>query len=193
MLFAQAGGGVVGPAGGPGGPPPGMPGAVVTILILYGVIFGGIFIVAFTLQVLYCMAASKCLKQIAPRNRQAEPGSVWLALIPCIGFIFHFMTSFKMVGSVKSEFQDRGWKPDGDHGQLWVILELVGAFTFLPLWLVAAIMSWIKVLGYARQFEEDRPTLGYDTRRRYDDDDEDEDDEDDRPRRNRDGYRRRYD
>jgi hypothetical protein len=159
----------------------------------------------YAVQILYCLSAARCLKQIAPRNRLLEPGQVWLSLIPCVGFVFHIINDFKLVDSVKNEFEDRRWAADGDYGKLWVILYLVGALAFGPLALVAFVMMWVKVAGYARQFQEDHPALGYDERSyrrgRYDDPDDDDpdddDDEDDRPRRRSRrtdrGYRRRYD
>ena len=164
-----------------------MPGAVATILIIYAVVGGTLLVIYYALQILYCLSAARCLKLIHPRNRQAEPGSVWLALIPCVGYVFHIITNFKLLTAIKNEFEDRGWKKDGDFGQLWVILELIGFFTFYPLWVAAFVMTWVKVAGYAKQFDEDQPTLGYD-----DDEDEEDDLDEDRPR-GRGNYRRRYD
>jgi hypothetical protein len=182
----------VGP-GGPGNQPPD-PALVGGILTMYFLCIGFIIIVGYTIRLLHARSMANCLHQIAPRNRTTEPGTVWLSAIPIIGGIFHIISMFKVPDSVKNEYEDRGWREDGDFGKQWAIIYLVGAFVAGPLAIIALIIFWNKISGYTKEMmsrgpgryddygddEDDRPRRRSRSRREYDDED---DDEDYRPRR----------
>ena len=168
-LFAQAGRPFGGPGGGnQQGPPPEVVGG---IILTYVLCIGFLVLVSYTIRIFFCLSMSKCLKEIAPRNRTAEPGSVWLCLIPLVGFIFSILTMFRVPESVKNEYDDRGWRGDGDFGKQWAIIYLIGIFVAGPLALVALIIFWSKVSGYTKEMMSRPAGRGYD------------DEDDDRPRR----------
>jgi hypothetical protein len=183
-LFAQRGGQVgVGAGDGDGL-------ALGGLLAAYGVVLA----IAIAVQIMFLLSLSKCLKQISPRNRRMEPGQVWLALIPIFGFIWTIIMVLKIADSLRDEFEDRGFRGDGDFGKTIGLVFIIGSFICGPVGLVCWIMYWLKINGYRKQLEasgrgkedyddeeDDRPRRK--SRRR---DEEEEDlDEDDRPRRRR--------
>lgn len=143
------------------------------ILMFYGVII----VIALVIQVLFLLSMSKCLKQISPRNRQMEPGQVWLCLIPVFGFVWTILMMLRVADSLKDEYYDRRLRGDGDFGKTLGIVYLVCAFVCGPAALVCFVMYWVKIAGYTRTLMNS----GYADD--YDDDDDDYDD--DRPRRRR--------
>lgn len=159
-------------------------GAMIGVLCVYGVILA----VAVGIQVLFLMSLSKCFKQIAPRNRQMEPGQVWLNLIPLFNLVWMILTILKLADSLRDEYEDRGLRGDGDYGKtiglVYIISAIIGCS---PVALVCFIMYWVKVAGYTRELtgsrrgrgdeDDDRPS------RRSRDDEDDRDD--DRPSRRR--------
>ena len=173
-LFAQ------GPAGFRGGnnqPPPPDPAVITGILAFYFGCIGFVAIVGYIIRLLHARSMVNCLKQIAPRNRTVEPGTVWLSAIPLIGGIMHIIAMFKLPASLENEYRSRGWRSDGDFGKTLAIVYLVCAFVAFPAAMVVFIMYWVKHNGYTQELMS-RPS-----RREYDDEDEDEDD--DRPRSRR--------
>jgi heme/copper-type cytochrome/quinol oxidase subunit 2 len=172
--------------------PPGAPdaGIVAGMLAFYAVVL----VVAIVIQVMFLLTMSKCLKQISPRNRQMEPGMVWLCLIPIFGLVWTIIMILRVADSLRDEYDDRGMRGDGDYGKTIGIVYIVTAFLCGPVGLICWIMYWVKIAGYTKQLaarrgyaedddedeEDDRPRK----KRRRDEDDED-DEEDDRPRRRR--------
>jgi hypothetical protein len=157
--------------------------------------YGVLLAVGLTIQILFLLSLSKCFKEIDPRNRQMEPGQVWLNLIPLFNIVWIILTVLKLADSLRAEYRDRGIHGDDDYGKtiglVYVISALIGCS---PVALVCFIMYWVKVAGYTRQlreaggrgdYDDDRPSRRRD---RDDEDDRRDRDEDDRPsrRRNRD-------
>lgn len=172
----------------PKGDPAAAAGMAAGILIFYGIII----VVAIAIQVCFLLSMSKCFKAISPRNRQMEPGKVWLALIPIFGLVWTIIMILKLSDSLRDEYDDRGMRGDGDFGKTLGIVYIVSSFICGPVALITFIMYWVKVAGYSKALlsrgggrydddddddEDDRPRK----RRRRDDDDDD----DDRPRRRR--------
>jgi hypothetical protein len=139
------------------------------IMCFYGVIIAASIVV----QIFFLLTMSRCLKQISRRNRQMEPGQVWLCLIPIFGFVWTILMIIRVADSLADEYYDRGLRGDGDFGKTLGIVYLVSAFVCGPVALVVFIMYWVKIAGYTRELIADRGGGGYG----------DYDDRDDRPRR----------
>ena len=168
-------------------------GVLAGVLVFYAVVL----VVAIAVQIMFLLTMSRCLHQISRRNRQMEPGQVWLCLIPIFGFVWTIIMILRVADSLRDEFDDRGLRGDGDYGKTLGIIYVVTSVACGPVGLICWIMYWVKIAGYTKQLaarrgysddyeddEDDRPRK----RRRRDEDDEDEDDEDeddDRPRRRR--------
>ena len=178
-LFAQ-----VGKGGGAGGG--GDAGAGIFLFLCF---YGVLILVAITIQVLFLLTISRCLKEIAPRNRKMEPGQVWLCLIPLFGFVWTIIMLLRVADSLKDEFYDRDLQGDGDYGKTLGIVYIVSSIICGIVGLVCFIMYWVKISGYTkqlRQYPSDRADDDYDDeappppRRPRP---RDEDDDDDRPSR----------
>jgi hypothetical protein len=46
--------------------------------------------IGLTIAIFFYLTLSRCLSRIRSRNREMEPGQVWLNLIPCFGIIWIF-------------------------------------------------------------------------------------------------------
>ena len=141
------------------------------------------------------MSLSKCLHQVAPRNRRIEPGQVWLNLIPLFNIVWIILTILRTAESLQNEYEDRGLRGDGDYGKTSGLIYYVGSLVCGPVGLVGFIMYWMKIAGYTRElretgggdydeYEDDRPRKK--KKRRVEDEDEDDDRDDDRGRSYRD-------
>jgi hypothetical protein len=146
-------------------------GVLMGVMCFYGVLIA----FAIALQVMFLLSMSKCLKQISPRNRQMEPGQVWLCLIPLFGAVWTIIMMLRVADSLRDEYDDRGLRGDGDFGKTLGIVYIVSAFVCGPVALVCFIMYWVKINGYTKEL----------TSAGRGGDDDDEDDYDDRPRRKR--------
>ena len=174
--------------GGNGGAAAGAGGVDIGIILCF---WGLAFLVGITIQCLFLNSLSKCLKQIAPRNRTMEPGQVWLNLIPLFNYVWMFITIIRLSESLDAEYRSRRMSGDGDFGKqtgiIFMVLSLIGCgcigFIFL-------IMYWVKIAGFTKELQssarprdeefedDDRPR-----RRPRDEDDRDRNDDDDyRPR-----------
>jgi hypothetical protein len=149
-------------------PPPPGPGAGEWAMII--AFYVGLIVIGYVIRIFFLLTLSKCLKEIAPKNRQMEPGQVWLALIPIFDVIWIIIIAIRLADSLKDEYEDRGLTGDGDFGKTLGIVYIVSAFICGCVSLVCFIMYWVKIAGYSR-------TLRETGRRRGDDFD------DDRPRR----------
>lgn len=184
----------------PGGPPPD-PGGMLAVCGCYLVVFAVLLVV----QVLFLRSVSRCLQQVRPRNREMEPGQVWLNLIPLFGAVWIILTVIRVSDSLRKEYDDRGLRGDGDYGKTTGLVYTIGMLVCGLVGLVGWVMYWSKIAGYTREletdpgygddYEDDRPRRRSSRRddeyddddrprnRRRDDDEYEEDDGDDRPRR----------
>jgi uncharacterized membrane protein YhaH (DUF805 family) len=180
MIFAQQ----KGFGGGPGGAGSGPPEAFWIIFVAMMVVFVVVIII---IQIFFLLTLSRALQRCSPRNRQMEPGMVWLNLIPCFNLVWLFVTVLRLADSLREEFYDRRLRADGDFGRTiglaYLILNLCGMIPYIGIifsfaGFVCWIIYWVKIAGYSRQLLED-------TEERYNSYDERDDDgrDDDRDRR----------
>jgi amino acid transporter len=146
---------------------------IITILAVLGVLL----VVVLVVYIFFLLSVSNCFKQIARRNRQMEPGQVWLCLIPLFGTVWHFLMLFKLADSLAAEYRDRRLPPEGDFGKTLAIVELVTAFLCGPVYYIVAIFNWVKIVGYTRQLRMDSGTSDTGD---FDDRDDDHDSDEDR-------------
>jgi hypothetical protein len=129
--------------------------------------------------VFYLLAMQNALNQVSPRNRDMEPGMVFLGLIPCFNLVWLFFIVSRVASSLEKEYDSRGLSGDGDFGKgvgiTGCILNCVCCS--FPGWLICGIIHMNKIKGYVARLEKG-------SRRKSRDEDEEED-EDDRPRRKR--------
>lgn len=133
--------------------------AMAAVCCFYAVVF----ILAIGFAIFHLMTMYKALSAVSPRNRDMEPGQIFLLFIPFFGIVWQFFVVLRTSSSLEKEFDDRGISGDGgDFGKtlgLWaLILNLVGC---APVGLILFIIYLFKIRGYTA-------TL---TSRRRDDDD----------------------
>lgn len=149
----------------------------------------GFALIGLALLIVLLMALSNCLAAVSRRNRQMQPGQVWLNLIPCFGLVWLILTVIRVSDSLRDEYHDRGLRGDGDYGRTMGILFYVFTLVCGPVGWVFLFIYRAKIVEYTRQLNADaaRDDDGDDRpRRRRRDDEYEDDDRDDRPRRRRD-------
>ncbi|QEL21040.1 hypothetical protein PX52LOC_08169 [Limnoglobus roseus] len=173
------------------------------LLVIIGVVLA--------IQILFLLNLSRCLQQISPRNRDIEPGSVWLWLVPFVNLVWMFIVVNRVSSSLKNEYRDRGWRVRSDFGSsvgltycgcvLASIIPVVGAI-FGLIALVCFCIYYRQIAGYKTELVENSGPEGDDRRdegrsrrgsRRYADEDDDYDDRRDRRDRRGDRYDDDYD
>jgi hypothetical protein len=170
ILFAQRQGG-----GGGGGEAAAAGGIVITIAM--GCAYFAVFALQIAYVVWFFMTTYKVLNACSPRNRDMEPGMVFLMFIPLFSVIWIFFIIFRISSSLEKEFRSRGLPRDGDFGAtlgLWGIIS--NLLCCAPVGIILNIMWLMKLGGYTKTLSEGG------SRRSVRDDDDD----DDRPRRRRD-------
>lgn len=159
-----------------------------TLLVLLWVLLliGSITLLVFFILTL--VAAMNCLDRCARRNRDMEPGMVWLSLIPLFGYVWSYFVVIRVEEALTREYKTRGLRQPKDFGQPLGLAALICWHAGVLLcWLGIGILGflaagglfipyWQGLLKYQKQLPD---------RRRDDRYDEDEDDYDDRPRRRR--------
>src|SRR5262245_11739327 len=103
-----------------------------------------ILAVVLAIYIFFCLTLMRTQKEVHPRNQLIPPGLVWLHMlhlgggIPILGIIVSIGASIwdlimilKLSGSLKLEFEDRGWSTDEGFGRpvglVWTVGQLVGA------------------------------------------------------------------
>jgi hypothetical protein len=132
--------------------------------------------IGLAIMVPFLLTLKKALSRVSPRNRQMEPGMVWLMLIPCVNIVWQFVVAVKVPDSLRNEFRDRGQDDGSDYGKgialAQAVLGLVGgvvsnvASRAQPdvrglgtcvsgvlglVGLVLFILFWVKVSNYSNQ------------------------------------------
>jgi hypothetical protein len=138
--------------------------------------------VGLALLIWFMVTAYGALNAISPRNREMEPGMIFLLLIPCFNLVWFFLVVIRLANSFEKEFSDRGIRSDGDFGKSQGITMIILVILCGPIGWIFQIMYILKIQGYAAQLAEGG---GRRRRRDRDEDDEDVDDDDDRPSRRR--------
>ena len=113
--------------------------------------------ISLTIAILYLMNLQNLMKEVNQKNRQVEPGNVWLMLIPLFNIIYPFILYPKICDSVKAEFEFRGKPEAGDYGRaLGITMPILGLVGFVPFLgtlaglanLVIFIIFWVKMAEY---------------------------------------------
>ena len=126
-------------------------GAILITLLCVGVLLLGIL----ALYIFFCLTLQRTMSEVRPRNRTMAPGLVWLHLlhlggaIPILGIVIGIAASIwdlvmvlKIGSSLKQEFEDRGWRTDGEgFGKIVGLIWCIGQLTTLPLSLVMNIIG----------------------------------------------------
>lgn len=167
-LFAQQQFG----GGGRGGGPEAFPPIVLCIELPFIFIGLGLFI-------WFLVGTYGALNAVSPRNRDMEPGMVFLLLVPCLNLVWYFLVVIRVGDSLQREYSDRGMRGDGDFGKTLGIIMILLIIFCGPIGWILQIVYLMKLRGYVAQLSEDGG--GHRRRRDYDDDDDD----DDRPSRRR--------
>ncbi|MSQ96441.1 MAG: hypothetical protein EXR98_18065 [Gemmataceae bacterium] len=107
----------------------------------------------------YLVSMSAALKQVSPENRSMQPGSVYLALIPCFHFVWLFFVVVRVANSLEKEFRERGLSSDGDCGKRVGILgAILLCLCASPAWLICDIIQIKQVNACMRQLEAAPPS-----------------------------------
>jgi hypothetical protein len=114
-----------------------------------------VLVVVLAIYIFFCLTLMRTQSEVHPRNRLIPAGLVWLHLlhlggsIPILGIVVSIGASvwdlimvIKLAGSLKLEFEDRGWGTEGEGfgrtvGLIWSIGQLAG----LPLGLVFNLLG----------------------------------------------------
>ena len=179
-------------------PPPGDFAAAATVIFI---IIGVALVIGLLIFIFYLLSLSKALSLVRQRNREMEPGLVWLNLIPCLNIVWIFITVVRIAASLRREYRSRGIRRrDSDFGQsigiAFAALQIAGIIPYVGVvcsiaGFICWIIHWVQIAGFNAKLENSRS-------RRYDDDEDDGDDDDyerddyrDRSR-DRDSYKDRF-
>jgi len=119
--------------------------------------------VLLVLSILFLLTLHQTQKQVRESNRELSPGLVWLTLIPLFGTIWAAIMVPKLTNSLRREFEDRGWRTDGEGfgyipGMIWawggvanlVLSILQNVLRFADLGPIAVLLSLLGLpLGLA--------------------------------------------
>jgi hypothetical protein len=93
------------------GPPPEF---LIGLLVCVGVILA----IAIAIQILFLLTLFRTQTQVAERNREIQPGTVWwtilINLVPIVGAIWCAYMVNKLSDSLRREYEDRGWRTGGE-------------------------------------------------------------------------------
>jgi hypothetical protein len=128
-------------------------------LIAIFVIVGIWFVIWLTISIFFCLTLMRCLQRVQPRNRDMEPGSVWLNLIPCFEMVWIFITVLKIASSLQKEWRSRRCPMEGEVfgqgvGIAFAALSLAGMIPYIGVLfsiasLVCFIIYWVQIAGYS--------------------------------------------
>jgi hypothetical protein len=143
-----------------------------------------ILAVVIIIQILFLLTLHRTMKEVRERNREVQPGMVWLTLIPLFGMIWIIILVTKIANSLRKEFEDRDWRTDGESfgrtvGLLYawggvasvvisIIQNVLQAADMAPVAmifgllslpvslgiLVCWIMYWVQISQYGRRLRE---------------------------------------
>jgi hypothetical protein len=84
--------------------------------------------IGLVVQIFFLLNLYRTQSQVAPANREIQPGTVWwtilLNFIPIVGNIWVIYMVNKLTNSLRREFESRGWGTEGEGfgrtaGMLW--------------------------------------------------------------------------
>jgi hypothetical protein len=136
-----------------------MEGLIIIGVLLYFALVGGMI----ACMVLYVKNLMDLMRQVEPKNRQIQPGFVWMLFIPFYGaFIFPFSLYPKIAESLKREFEERNNPQPGDYGKsLGLTLPFIMMGFIIPFlnflaiigWAVVGIIFWVKMAQYKKMLK----------------------------------------
>src|SRR5579862_234749 len=85
----------------------------VFVLLFFSCVGIGL-VISLIIHIFFFLTLSRCLSRIQPRNRDMEPGLVWLNFIPFLNMVWIFCTVNWISSSLRKEYQDRGWRTGGE-------------------------------------------------------------------------------
>jgi Na+/melibiose symporter-like transporter len=106
-------------------------------------------IISILFWIFLLMSTFKAFKAVSERNRDMQPGMVFLMLIPCFGIpIWYIFVVLRLSSSLEKEYADRGIRAEGDFGKMMGLLALIPCLTpiFMIIWL-------LKIRGYTAKLE----------------------------------------
>ena len=139
---------------------------------------GFVGLAMFGFLIYYLIVMSQTLGKISPRNRDMEPGMVFLGLIPCFNLVWLFFIVNAVAGSLEKEYRKRGLAAEGDFGKnIGLIGNILNCTICCSIgWVICAIMHLLKVNEYVKRLDNAKKRIR---------EDDDEDEVDDRPRKGR--------
>ena len=119
----------------------------------------------------YLMSMYQALDACSPRNRDMEPGMIFLIFIPLFNVVWQFFIVLRVSSSLAREFRARGMRGDGDFGKTIGLWGLILPFTCIgaPAAPICMIMYILRVRAFTAQLAGGGPS----SRRDRDDDDDD--------------------
>lgn len=133
-----------------------MEGLIIIGVLLYFALIGGMIVC----MVFFVKNLMDLMREVEPKNRQIQPGFVWMLFIPFYGaFIFPFSLYPKMAESLKREFEERNSPQPGDYGKsLGLTLPFIMMGFIIPFlnflaiigWAVVGIIFWVKMAQYKK-------------------------------------------
>jgi hypothetical protein len=135
------------------------------LFVLTGILL--FLFVSFGLSVLFYLTLHRCLSQVKRSNRVMDPALVWLNLIPLWMLVWTFVTVSRVGGSLRKEFEDRGWKKEGEHfgvtmgtayGTLLAMSHIpcLGLLFIIPT-CVTMVWYWMQIAGYSGRLTAEPP------------------------------------
>ena len=94
--------------------------ALVAIIVCFGIFF----VIILGVQILFLLTLMRTMKEVDERDREIQPGMVFLVLIPLFGTVWAILMVPKIARSLKKEFDNRGWNTSSEGfgqtaGSIW--------------------------------------------------------------------------
>ncbi len=148
-----------------------------TVYVLVGCLVLLVVLSAVVGFFLWLSAAANALAACRRRNRDMEPGSVWLCLVPVFGIVWSYFVAVRTAEALRREFRERELRSGGTDfgyslGMASCICSHVGWATW---WLIVGMPAI--VVGVILEFSHASRLRGYtarlkrDDRRRWEEDD----------------------
>lgn len=125
--------------------------------------------IGITITVLYLLNLQNLLKEVDPKNREVEPGNVWLMFIPLFNIIYPFILYPKIADSVKNEYAARNMPAQGDFGRgLGITMPILSLCGIIPILgglaglanIVLFIIFWVKMAGFKNELKNNPKGFG---------------------------------
>ena len=83
------------------------------------VVFACIFVIAIlVMAIMFLLTLQRLLNRCQSRNRDMQPGMVWLNLVPCLNIVWQFLTVIWISSTLQKEYRSRRMDTEGsDFGR----------------------------------------------------------------------------